>query len=120
MNTITGPTSRCYRESSRRSCRNPRREAAETTTTGTTTTELPPPQYLSLAFARTTVETLGLDLPRTPEDTLAILSAVQQALDKTVDETRTTARRRWPRASALRSPDGPVGSGRWTHCTRSS
>lgn len=71
------------------------------TTTTTTSTELPPAQYLTLAFARTTFETLGLDFPNNPEDTAAILSTVQQALDKTVDESRN--RRTESLAGSLRS-----------------
>jgi chromosome segregation ATPase len=68
----------------------PTQETQQTSTQqATATTSLPPiAQYQALAFARASIETLGLDLPRTPEDTMAILSAVQQALDKTIDETR--------------------------------
>jgi prefoldin subunit 5 len=63
-------------------------EAASPAVTTAETTLPPTAPYLALPFARLSIEMLGINLPRTPEDTSAILAEVQLALELTVDETR--------------------------------
>jgi hypothetical protein len=58
-------------------------------TMGLQGTPLPPVNtYLSLPFSKSTFETLGIDLPRNPEDVAALLSEVSHALELTVAELR--------------------------------
>src|SRR4051812_3608250 len=53
-------------------------------------TVLPPTinSYLALPFSRAVFETLGLDLPRNPDDVAAILSDISLQLELTVGITR--------------------------------
>jgi len=61
----------------------------QTGTTTTTTTELPPVQsYLSLPFARGAFATLGIDVPKTPDDVASILADIMMKLEETVGEVR--------------------------------
>src|SRR5262245_11888975 len=62
---------------------------ATTTETGTTAeTSLPPAaSYLSLPFARLSVDRLGILSPTNPEASEAILAEVQLALEQTLKDT---------------------------------